>query len=58
MKFLKIKIDKIMSKIYMKMWRDKISQDNLEEDKVWEHTTYSKVRYRRRQSDIGEMLSK
>jgi len=34
MKFLKIKIDKIMSKIYMKMWRDKISQDNLEEDKV------------------------
>lgn len=34
MKFLKIKIDKIVSKIYMKMWRDKISQDNIEEDKV------------------------
>ena len=34
MKFLKIKIDKIVSKINMKMWRDKISQDNIEEDKV------------------------
>lgn len=35
---LKVNIDEVISKIYMKIWRAKINQDNLDEDRLCGHT--------------------